>query len=139
MSGTDPNVSRDNVPPPVDYATSPDALETNPDAKTFGMLCHLLALSGLLIPFGHIIGPVVIWVIKKDQHPFVDDQGKESLNFQITVTIAMAIAFALAFVLIGFLLIPIIGIGALILVIIATIQANQGRRYRYPLTIRFIK
>ena len=104
------------------------------------MLCHLAALAGFILPVaGNIIGPVVVWVLKKDQHPFVDDQGKESINFQITVTIAMAISFVLVLVLIGVFLMFAVGIAALIFVIIASIQANQGQRYRYPVNIRFIK
>lgn len=121
---------------PLDYAST---IETNPEAKTFGMLCHLSAIAGFMIPFGNIIGPLVFWMIKKDQYPFVDDQGKESLNFQITVTIAAAIAFVLVFVLIGVFLMFAVGIASLIFIILATIQANQGQRYRYPVNIRFIK
>lgn len=104
-----------------------------------GMLCHLLALSGLIVPFGNIIGPLVIWLIKKETMPFVDDQGKESLNFQISVTIAMFIAGLLVFVFIGMLLLPVIGIAALVLTIIGGIKANDGVYHRYPFTIRLIK
>jgi uncharacterized Tic20 family protein len=121
------------------YESGPGAIETVQEAKTFGMLCHLLALSGFIIPFGSIIGPLVIWLIKKDQYPFVNDQGKESLNFQITVAIAMIASALLMFVLIGFILLPIIAIGALVMVIIATVAASGGTYYRYPFNIRFIK
>jgi uncharacterized Tic20 family protein len=70
---------------------------------------------------------------------FVDDQGKEALNFQITVFGAAVISFFLMFILIGFLLIFVVGLGALVLTIIAAIKANEGVAYRYPLTIRLIK
>ena len=103
------------------------------------MLCHVLALSGLVIPFGSIIGPLVMWLLKKDQYAFVNDQGKESLNFQITVLIAMAVAFVLVFVLIGFILLPLIGIAALVMVIMASVAASNGKSYRYPFTLRLIK
>jgi uncharacterized Tic20 family protein len=119
---------------PVSYAGEPSK-----DEKTMGMLCHLLAISGLVIPFGTIIGPLVIWLIKKDTMPFVDDQGKESLNFQITCLIAFIVCFVLMFVLIGFILMPIVGLIDLIFVIIATIKANNGIAYRYPFAIRLIK
>src|SRR5690242_19907337 len=79
---------------PMDYAgpsTGP-AIPKDSSDRTMGMLCHLLAFSGHFIPFGHIIGPLVLWLIKKDDSPFVDDQGKESLNFQITMTIAGVVA-----------------------------------------------
>lgn len=115
------------------------AKETNKDATTWGMLAHLSALSGYVIPFGHLIGPFVVWIIKKDTLPFVDEQGKESLNFQISVTIYALISAVLILALIGFVLLAIVGIGALILVIIATVKAANGEHYRYPLTIRFIK
>ena len=110
------------------------------DSRLYGMLCHLLALTMLIgIPLGNILGPLVIWLIKKDMYPFVDDQGKESLNFQISMTIYAIVSGILMFVLIGFLLLPAVIIIDIVLVIIALIQANQGVAYRYPLTIRFFK
>lgn len=111
-----------------------------------GMLCHLLSLIGLVVPFGNIIGPLVMWLIKKDEMPFVDDQGKESLNFQITVSLVVLtliiLGTVLMIVLIGFLfflLLPVVGIGAIVLVVIASIKANEGVHYRYPFTLRLIK
>jgi len=113
--------------------------ELSKDERTMGMLCHLLALCGFVIPFGNIIGPVVLWAVKKDESSFVDDQGKESLNFQITLTIACVICFILMFVAIGFLLLIVLGIYALVMIIIAAMKANEGVRYRYPFAIRLIK
>lgn len=109
------------------------------DDKTFGMLCHLIALAGCIIPVGHIIGPLVIWLIKKDQSAFVNDQGKESLNFQISMTIYGIVSAILIFVLIGILTSIVLGIFWLIMVIMATVKANEGIAYRYPITIRFLK
>ena len=109
------------------------------DAKTFGMLCHLISFAGLVIPLGNIIGPLVIWLLKKDQFEFVDDQGKESLNFQISVVIYAIISAILIIVVLGIFLLIALGIFAIVMVIIASIRANEGVRYRYPLTIRFIK
>lgn len=109
------------------------------DEKTFGMLAHLSALSGVIIPFGNIIGPLIIWMMKKDQSWFVNEQGKEALNFQISITIYMLISGVLIMVLIGILLMPIVGLFALIMIVIASLKANQGEMYRYPLTIRLIK
>ena len=98
------------------------------------MLCHLSALAGFVIPFGHILGPLIVWQIKKNEFPSVDIHGKAALNFQITVTIAVfAGAFAaaiLSFIGIGFLLFPlvmILGLAGLILAIIAGIKANKRR------------
>ena len=107
---------------------------------TWGMLCHLTALSAYVgIPFGHIVGPLVIWLIKKDELSFVDDQGKESLNFQISMTIYGLIAAILCFVLIGFVLIFVIIVVDIVLVILATVNASKGQPYQYPFTIRLIK
>lgn len=109
------------------------------DERFWGMLCHLIAFSGYLIPLGSVLGPLVVWLIKKDEMPFVNDQGKESLNFQLTMLIAVIISGILAFVVIGFLLLGILIIYQIIVVIMASIKANEGVRYRYPHTIRFIK
>lgn len=109
------------------------------DEKTFGMLAHLSALAGCIIPFGNILGPLIIWMMKKDQSWFVNDQGKEALNFQITLTIALIVSFLLMFLLIGFILMPVVGLFGLIMAVIAGLKANQGEVYRYPLTIRLIQ
>jgi uncharacterized protein len=109
------------------------------DAKMWSMLCHLSALAGFLIPLGNIIGPLIIWQMKKNEYPQVDDQGKESLNFQITVLIAVVVCLLLMLVVIGAFLLPIVGLGTLILVIIAGLKANEGVLYRYPVNLRLIK
>jgi uncharacterized Tic20 family protein len=107
--------------------------------KTFGMLCHLLAAAGFVFPFGNILGPLVMWLVKKDEFPFVNSQGKESLNFQISVTIYAICAGALSIVGIGLVLLPVVAVFSLVMVILATIQANNGVGYTYPLCIRLIK
>ena len=109
------------------------------DDKTMGMLCHLVALSGYMTGIGMILGPLLVWLFKKDGSKFVDYHGKESLNFQITVIIASIVAGILTLVLIGFLLIPVIVVCHVVFTIIASIKANAGERYRYPLCIRIIK
>ncbi len=108
------------------------------DARTWAMLCHIGAFAGYIIPFGHIIAPLVIWLIKKDESPFVDDQGKESLNFQISMSIYAIIAALLTLVVIGVVLLIAVVIFDVIMVIIASVRANNGERYRYPLCMRFI-
>ena len=112
---------------------------TTKDDRTWALLAHLSALSGYVIPFGHIVGPLIVWLIKKDQSWFVNDQGKEALNFQISVTIYLIISAVLVFVVVGILLLIAVAIGALILVIVAAVRANEGVTYRYPLTLRLIK
>ena len=111
----------------------------NKDERMWGMLCHLIAFSGYIIPFGSVLGPLIIWLIKKDEMPFVDDQGKESLNFQLTMLIAVIVSLLLTLLIIGFLLLGVLIVYQIVVIIIASIKANDGVKYRYPYTIRFIK
>ena len=109
------------------------------EARQWAMLCHAAALVGCLIPFGNLAAVYVIWNSKKALSPFVDQHGKESLNFQITTLIAVLIALPLVFVLIGFFLLFAIGIAYLVLTIMAAIKANDGMPYKYPFAVRLIK
>ena len=106
--------------------------------RSWAMLIHLSGLAGFIIPFGNIVAPLILWLMKKDQSIFINDQGKEALNFQITYTLYAIAAGLLIFLLIGLLLLPLVGIVALILIFVAGIRANEGTYYRYPLTLRLI-
>lgn len=108
------------------------------DERMWGMFCHLSALAGYVIPLGSIIGPLVIWSIKKQEYPFVDDQGKEALNFNISMAIYMIVSAILIIIVIGILMLIALGIFQLIMIIIAAVKANNGEAFRYPLTIRFV-
>ena len=112
---------------------------TSNDERTFSMLCHLSALSGLIIPFGHIIGPLVVWLLKKEEFPEVDRQGKAALNFQLSLTIYSIIAGILVIFLVGFVLLGAIFLLGLILTIIASVKSSNGERFEYPLSINLIK
>jgi len=107
--------------------------------RTWAMLCHLGAFAGFMVPVGHIIAPLVIWLIKKEESALVEDQGKESLNFQISMTIYGFVAAVLTLIIIGFFLAIGLAIFDIVMVILAALKANRGERYRYPITIRFIK
>ena len=109
------------------------------DERTWGMLAHLTAFSGFLIPFGNIIAPLIVWLVKRDQSQFVADQGKESLNFNITVLLAGVVCWALVYVLIGILLGVALFFYWLAMIIVAGIKASEGIRYRHPFTLRLIK
>lgn len=109
------------------------------DERMWGMLCHLSALAGFVIPFGNIIGPLVVYSMKKDEYAFVADQGKESLNFQISVMLYLFIGFITLIFLVGIAFLIFIPIGSLILTVVAALRANDGEWFRYPLSIRFIK
>ena len=118
--------------PPVTTAVAPA------DVRNWAMGAHLSALAGLFIPFGNLIGPLVVWLIKRDESPIIDREGKESLNFQISMTIYMLVCALLVFVLIGIPLLVVIGVVDLILTIVAATKVSSGVPYRYPMTIRFL-
>jgi len=110
------------------------------DVRTWNVLCHATALAGFFVPWaGHILGPLIVWLAKRSDSPEIDEYGKESLNFQISMLIYNVIAGVLCLVLIGFIILAILHILNLVLVIVASIQASEGKFYRYPMTIRLIK
>jgi hypothetical protein len=123
------------------------------DERMWCMVTHLAGLAGLVFPsFGQILGPLIPWLLKREQSPEVDAHGKEALNFQISVTIYGLVLAALAFismlltvVVIGVILLPLVGLASLGLfiawlafTIIGAVKANEGVLYRYPFTIRFL-
>jgi len=120
-------------PAPTEAPPADTSLEQNKDARQYAMLCHLLAI------FTGFIGPLIMWLIKKDDHAFVNEQGKEALNFQLTIMIAWVASFVMMFVCIGYLLMPAVWVINLVFTIMATVAANKGQHYRYPICIRFIK
>ncbi len=115
----------------------------NPDQKqerTWATFCHLSSLVAFIgIPFGNVLGPLVIWLIKKNEMPLVQEEGKAALNFQISMTIYTLVAFMLCFVAIGFLLIFPIIIVNVVFVIMAAVKTSNGEQFHYPCTIVFIK
>jgi uncharacterized Tic20 family protein len=112
-----------------------DPVATTPstDDRNIAMLAHLL---GIVSGF---VGALIIWLIKKDQSAYVDDQAKEALNFQITMLIAFVGAWILMFVLIGMLLMPLLLVANLVFCILAAVAASNGKSYRYPVAIRLLK
>lgn len=138
----------DPVPPPMSSQPPPE--ETPPpilpkpdwDSTTRSWVVglHLSALFGLLLPYiGNILGPVIIWTLKKNEYPALEPIGKHVINFQITVTIAALISSLLLWVCIGMILLPLVGIAWLVLVIVAAVKASNGEEYRYPCTYAFLK
>lgn len=113
--------------------------ELSHDERMWGMLCHLSAFAAFVVPvIGSVLGPLVVWLLKREELPFVDDQGKEALNFQITMLIASFVGFLLIFVLIGIPLLFALAIFNIVVTIIAAVRANDGVRYRYPFALRLI-
>ena len=124
----------------------PGQKPTEPQARTWHMWAHLSALAGLIVPFGNLLGPLLVWQLKKHDLPSVEAHGKAALNFQITVTIAvfggLLVAIPLAFVCIGYVLIPVVavvGIAGLVFSVIAGVKANDGQEYRYPYSLNLVK
>ena len=109
------------------------------EVRQGAMLCHLAAFLGFVFPFGSVVGPLILWQMKKEKDAFIDDQGKEALNFQITVAIAWMACIVLAFAVVGFFLMFALAVATIVLTIIGSIKANKGIPYRYPLTWRVIK
>ncbi len=118
---------------PADVQPEQKFEDVSSDSRMMGMLCHLLGL------FTCFIGPLIIWLIKKDEDPFVDNQGKEALNFQITVAIAFIVSGLLTFVCVGVFLGTAVGVADLVFCIVAAAKANSGQAYRYPVSIRFVR
>jgi uncharacterized Tic20 family protein len=114
-------------------------MDNEQQVRQWAMFCHLAGLAGFLLPFGNVLGPLVLWLVKKDEHPFIDDQGKEALNFQLTVLFASLVCFVLMLVLIGFLLFAALSVVWVVFMVIAANQANLGQAYRYPCILRLVK
>ena len=106
--------------------------------KQMAMFCHISTFCGWVFPFGNLIAPLVIWLLKKEEMSFVNDQGKEVLNFQISITIYVFISVVLIFIAIGIPLLILIMIFNAVATIIGAIKAADGVNFRYPMTIRFL-
>src|SRR5438270_9890167 len=118
----------------------PTTTSTSTNVRTWCMLAHATALVGFLVPVaGHIVGPLIVWLAKREDSPEIDAHGKESLNFQISMLIYNVIAAVFCLVLIGFAFLAVLWVLNAVLVIVASIQASDGKFYRYPMTIRFIQ
>ncbi len=107
--------------------------------SNWAMGSHLAALAGFIIPFGNIIGPLVIWLTKKEESAKIDTEAKKSLNFQISVTIYYLISFVLMFIVIGVPLMIALAIFSLVMIILNGVKASKGEETKYPLSLKLIK
>ncbi|MDB5302106.1 MAG: hypothetical protein JWO87_3769 [Phycisphaerales bacterium] len=135
--GIPPESGPTSTPPdaPIDYGVAGGGYAGPPPSKeeqTLGLLVHLLGIIGFL-------GPLIIWLIKKDQSPFINDQGKEALNFHLTMLIGIVAGILTACIGVGLVILPAVWVLSVVFSIIGGMKANQGIAYRYPVTIRFIK
>ena len=119
---------------------SPGSKEINKNARMWAMICHLAGLAGIILPgAGNIVAPLIVWQIKKDDNPFIDEQGKEAVNFQISMSIYFIASVFLCVICVGAFLLVATIIVFFVFLLIAAVKANNGYHYRYPLTIRFVK
>jgi uncharacterized protein len=121
----------------VDPVTDPAALPT-PDERTWGMVAHLSGLAGFVLPFGNILGPLVVWLVKREHSVFVAVEAKEALNFNITIAIGGVVCLMLFLLSIGVLFAALLVLFWLVMIIIAALKANEGIAYRYPFTLRLV-
>jgi uncharacterized protein len=128
----------------ADLATDPaiqaaTAAAVDESARTTAMAAHLATFAGLIVPFGSVIGPLAVWLTRRDRDPFIDQAGREALNFGITIAIYGAVLLVTALMLVG---IPFLIIGVVAWVMLASlaaVKASEGQAYRYPLTLRLVR
>lgn len=133
----DPPTAAPVQPASLSYATGPARGYFGPpptaDDKNMAMLTYLLGI------FTGFVGPLILWLLKKETSPFVNDQGKEVLNFQITTFIAWICCIVLMFIVIGVFLMPVVAIGYIVLMVIGLLKAKDGVAYRFPFALRLLK
>ncbi|MCL1144240.1 DUF4870 domain-containing protein [Shewanella gaetbuli] len=125
----------------MEPTSTPETVDDTPskEARNMGVLIYASSFAGYIIPMGSILGPLIVWLMKRDEFEFANECGKNCVNFKISLFIYACISFLLMFVGIGFILVGVIALVDIICTIIAIIKASEGTAYKYPLTIRFIK
>jgi hypothetical protein len=119
---------------------APDSGKKEARGRDWAVFCHLSALVGFLgLPFGCLLAPLVVWLIKRDEYPFLDDQGREALNWQLSVVVYQLCALLLFCCLVGFAALPALKVLNFVFILVAAVNAGQGKAYRYPLAIRFLR
>jgi uncharacterized Tic20 family protein len=111
----------------------------DPQVRTTAVVAHLSTLAGMVVPFGSVIGPLAVWLTRRDRDPFIDDTGREALNFGISIAIYGAVVLVAALMLIGIPLLIIGMIAWVVLASLAAVKASHGQTYRYPLTLRLVR
>lgn len=110
------------------------------NVRTWTALCHASALLGVFLHFpGHLLPPLIVWLMKREDSPEIDAHGKEAVNFQLSMLVYNLVAAVFCLVLIGFVFLAILWVLNAVFVIIAAIHASDGKFYRYPMTIRFLQ
>jgi uncharacterized protein len=107
--------------------------------RNTAVAAHLSTFAGLIVPFGSVIGPLAVWLTRRDRDPFIDQAGREALNFGISIAIYGSLVLVAALLLVG---IPLLIVGVIAWVVLASLaaaKASQGQAYRYPLTLRLVR
>jgi hypothetical protein len=107
--------------------------------RNWAMLCHLSAFAGFFFPFGGILGPLICWLSRKDDSVWIDENGKAAMNFHLSILLYMVLMIPLCFIIIGIPLIAFLGVLKVICIVIASIKAARGERFKYPISIPFIQ
>jgi uncharacterized Tic20 family protein len=107
--------------------------------RNWAMFCHLSAFAGYFIPFGGVIGPLVIWMSKRDESTWVNENGKAALNFQLSMLLYLVLAAPLCLILIGIPIVIILVLLRIVFIVMASIKASKGEEFKYPLAIPFIQ
>lgn len=107
--------------------------------RNWAMFCHLSAFACFFFPFGGTIGPLICWLSRKDESTWVNENGKASMNFQLSILLYLVLAAPLCFILIGFPIIGAIWTLRIVCIIIASVKASKGEEFKYPLAIPFIQ
>jgi len=118
---------------------APSAPTLTSEEKTWAAGCHLSAFAGFCTGVGFVLGPLIVWLLKKDSSKFIDDQGKEAFNFQLTMFILVIVSCFLIIVLIGIPMLIVLAVLNLVFTIIAGVKASEGVNYRYPINFRLVK
>lgn len=123
----------------VARSTPGTAVSTSSEERTWLLAAHLSALAGCVIPFGNMIGPLVVWLMKKNESPAIANAAKDALNFNISMSIYMVGATILSFVGIGLLLMIPLGLGWIIMVVMAAVKTSNNEPFKYPLSLNLVK
>jgi hypothetical protein len=107
--------------------------------RNWAMLCHLSAFAGFFFPFGGIIGPLICWLTRRDESAWVSVNGRNALNFGLSMLLYMVLAVPLCLIIIGIPIIILLGTLKVVCIVIASVKASKGELFRYPLVIPFIQ
>ena len=113
--------------------------ELSESERNWAMLCHLSTFAGYFFPFGGILGPLICWLSRKDESQWVDFNGKQALNFQLSILLYRVLAIPLVFIIVGIPILVFLGFLEVICAVIASVKASKGEEFRYPLSIPFIQ